>query len=87
MTSVIFSITWPNLSLRTRREPFTHQLVIKAFFQPFNALSINVGKTYEIRRYVACRIEPAGFLAQVNAREIKIIDPLSLLRGNLSCRK
>ena len=66
------------------RAGFTHQLAVETFLQAFNTLSINVRKADKICRHMTCGIETAGFFAQINPREIKIIDPLRLLRRDLA---
>ncbi len=63
---------------------FTGQLGVKAFLHPFDALIINIGKAQQIGSHVARRVEPSRFIAQVDARQMQFINPLSLLGIDLT---
>ena len=63
---------------------FAGQLGIKAFLHPFDALIIDIGKAQQIGSHMTSRIETSRFIAQIDAREMQFINPLRLLRIDLT---
>jgi hypothetical protein len=62
----------------------TGQLGIKAFLYPFDALIIDIGKAQQISRNVPRGIKTARLIAQIDPRQVQLIDPLRLLRVDLA---
>ena len=62
----------------------TGQLGVKAFLYAFDTLVINIGKTQQISGNVPRRIKAARLIAQIDPRQVKLINPLRLLRIDLA---
>ena len=57
---------------------------IKAFLNPFNPLAIDVGKADEVSGYFPGRVVTTGFFAQMNARQLQLLDVIGHVRVNLT---
>ena len=57
---------------------------IKALFDPFNPLAVDVGKADEVSGHFSGRVVTTGFFTQMNARQLQFFDVVGHVRVNLT---